>query len=273
MLQYEKRNSAIWAALRFSDLLYHSIVRVVRKSSSNAFMGLVSNIMQSVVMIGVFFIMYSVFGLRGNAVRGDFLLYLMTGIFLFLTHTKTMSAVVSSEGPASPIMKHAPMTTFLSISSSALAALYLQLLSALVILFVVHVAIRPIVIDNPAGVFLSFILAWFSGMTIGLIFLAIKPFSPSFASIGTTIYSRANMIASGKMFVANNLPAYMLPYFSWNPLFHTIDQARGAAFINYSPHVTSIMYPVYFSLSVLVIGMMAEFYSRQFASASWDSLR
>ncbi|NOX72809.1 MAG: ABC transporter permease, partial [Alphaproteobacteria bacterium] len=40
-----------------------------------------------------------------------------------------------------------------------------------------------------------------------------------------------------------------------------------------TPHVTSITYPIYFSLGVLVIGMMAEFYSRQFASASWDSLR
>jgi ABC-type polysaccharide/polyol phosphate export permease len=273
MLQYEKRNSGFWAALRFFDLLYHSIVRVVRKSSSNALMGLISSIMQSVVMIAVFYIMFSVFGMRGNATRGDFLIYLMTGIFLFLTHTKTMSAVVGSEGPASPIMKHAPMTTFLSITSSALATLYLQLLTAFVILFVVHVAINPVVIENPQGVFLSFFLAWFRGVAIGLIFLSIKPFAPGFTTIGTTVYSRANMIASGKMFVANLLPANMLPYFTWNPLFHTIDQARGAAFINYSPHVTSITYPIYFSIGLLVIGMMGEFYSRQFASASWDSSR
>ncbi len=236
-------------------------------------MGLFSNIMQSVVMIVVFYVMFSVFGMRGNAVRGDFLIFLMTGIFLFLTHTKTMAAIVGSEGPASPIMKHAPMTTFLSISSSALAALYLQLLSMGVILFVTHVAIRPVVIENPQGVFLSFILAWFSGVAIGLIFLSIKPFMPGFTSIATTVYSRANMIASGKMFVANTLPGYLLPYFTWNPLFHSIDQARGAAFINYSPHVTSISYPIYFSLALLVIGMMGEFFSRQYASASWNSGR
>ncbi len=271
MLQYEKRHTGIWAFVRFGDLLYHSIVRVVRKSNANALMGLINNIMQSVLMIAVFYIMFSVFGMRGSALRGDFLIYLMTGIFLFLTHTKTMGAVIGSEGPASAIMKHAPMTTFLSISSSALAALYLQIFSMAVILFVVHVAIRPIVIDDPAGVFLSFILAWFSGIAIGLIFLAIKPFAPNFTSTGSMVYSRANMIASGKMFVANNLPAYLLPYFAWNPLFHTIDQARGAAFINYSPHVTSITYPIYFSLALLVIGMMAEFFTRQHASASWSS--
>ena len=273
MLQYEKSNSGVMSFIRFSDLLFHSTVRVVRKSHSNALVGLLMNILQSVLLIAVFYIMLSIFGMRRNAVRGDYLIFLMTGIFLYLTHTKTMGAVLGSEGPASAIMKHAPMTTFLSIASSALAALYLQVLSMAVILFVVHVAMHPIVIYNPAGVFFTFLLAWFSGLVIGLIFLSLKPFLPNFTKTGSMIYSRANMIASGKMFVANQLPAYVLPYFAWNPLFHTIDQARGAAFINYSPHVTSILYPIYFSAALLVIGMMGEFFTRQYASASWNSRR
>jgi len=273
MLQYENQNSGIWTFVRISGLLYHTTVRVVRKTNRNALTGLIQNILQSAVMIAVFYLMFAFFGLRSSAVRGDFLIYLMTGIFLFLTHTKTMGAVVGSEGPASAIMKHAPMTTFISILSSAFAALYLQILSLGVILFVFDVAIRPVVIEDPAGVFLAFIMAWFSGIAIGLIFLSAKPFAPNIASVGVMIYSRANMIFSGKMFVANQLPAYMLPYFTWNPLFHTIDQARGAAFINYTPHVTSMMYPVYFSVALLVIGMMAEFFARQNASASGQGMK
>jgi len=273
MLQYQKQTTGIWPIIRFGDLLFHSTVRVVRKKSSNAIMGLLSNILQSIIMVGVFYLMLSFFGMRAAAIRGDFLLYLLTGIFLFMTHTKAMAAVAASDGPTSPMMQHAPMTTFLSITSAALASLYLQILSMLVILFVVHVAVRPIVIDNPQGLILPFFLGWFSGVVVGLIFLAVKPFSPGFTKIASTVYSRANMIASGKMFVANSLPAFMLPFFSWNPLFHTIDQARGAAFINYNPHVTSIMYPLYFSLALLVVGMMGEFFARQYASASWNSRR
>jgi ABC-type polysaccharide/polyol phosphate export permease len=273
MIAYDRPTGGIWPALRFGDLLFHSIVRVVRKKSSNAILGLLSNIMQSVIMVAVFYIMFEVFGMRGSALRGDFLIFLMTGIFLFMMHTKAMAAVVSSDGPTSPMMQHAPMTTFVSIASASLASLYLQLLSMAVILFVVHVAIQPIVIDNPKGLIMPFFLGWFSGVAVGLIFLAIKPFAPGFARIASTVYSRANMIASGKMFVANSLPAFMLPAFAWNPLFHVIDQARGAAFINYNPHVTSIMYPVYFSLALLIVGLMGEFFSRQFASASWNSRR
>jgi len=273
MFSQQRNTSALAASFRFSELLFHTIVRVVRRTHRNAIVGLASNIMQTVVLVAVFYFMFSVLGLRGLAIRGDFLIYLMTGIFLYLTHNKTLGAVLGSEGPASSIMKHAPMTTALSIASSALSVLYLQLLSMFVILFVVHVAFNPIVIDDPAGVALPFFLAWFSGVAIGILLLAIKPFFPGFTSIISQIYTRANMISSGKMFVANSLSPALVPYFAWNPLFHAIDQARGAAFINYNPHVSSIMYPVYFSLIFIVIGLMGEFYTRQMASASWDAGR
>ena len=54
MLQYEKSTSPVVAVFRFGDLLFHSTVRVVRKSSRNALLGLFNNIMQSVLMIAVF---------------------------------------------------------------------------------------------------------------------------------------------------------------------------------------------------------------------------
>ena len=72
------------------------------------------------------------------------------------------------------------------------------------------------------------------------------------------VYIRANMIASGKMFVANMLPTSMIAFFDWNPLFHVIDQARGFVFVNYFPHYTNWQYPLYFTLVVLVLGFMAE---------------
>ncbi len=273
MLQFDNGNHGIWAAYRFFDLLFHSTVRVIRKTGSSPIASLASNIFQSVLYIMVFYILFGVLGRRAAPIRGDFLIFLMSGIFLFITHVKTVGAVVSSEGPGSPIMKHAPMTTFVAIASSAIAMLYLQLLSMVVILFITNVAINPVEIDQPGLFFVAFLMAWFSGVAVGLIFLAIKPFSPGFSRVGAMIYSRANVVASGKMFAANMLPSSILPFFAWNPLFHTIDQARGAAFINYTPHVTSMMYPVYFSMTVLILGMMGEFYARKYASISWYSRR
>lgn len=254
-------------------LIYHSIVREVRKDHRNAVVGLLMNMLQTVIFVAAFYFMFTVLGLRGNAIRGDFLLYIMSGIFLFLTHTKAMGAVLKAEGPASAMMKHAPMNTIVAISSAALASLYIQVLSVSVVLYLYHVIFGPISILDPAGTFAMLLLAWFSGVAVGIVFLSLKPWFPDFVSIASSIYARANMIASGKMFVANTMPGYMLALFDWNPLFHTIDQARGFAFINYNPHFSNISYPIQVSLILIMIGLMLEFYTRKNASVSWEAAR
>jgi ABC-type polysaccharide/polyol phosphate export permease len=171
------------------------------------------------------------------------------------------------------MMQHAPMNTIVAILSSALSALYIQVLSLFLILFIYHVAWNPIEIAHPVGAFGMMLLAWFTGCALGLVLLALKPWLPSFVSIVAMVYQRANMIASGKMFVANALPGYMLAMFDWNPLFHIIDQARGYAFINYFPRNSSWEYAFWIGVGCIVIGMMGEFYTRKHASISWEARR
>jgi|TARA_B110000908_G_C10262671_1_gene460528 ABC-type polysaccharide/polyol phosphate export permease len=276
MFQYQsvrKPRGGFSTALSMIDIIYHSTVRSVRNKHSNAFVALAVNMLQVVIFVGVFYVMFSILGLRGSAIRGDFLIYIMSGIFLFMTHTKTVQAVASSEGPASPMMQHAPMNTIISICASALGALYTQLLSLFLILFGYHVAINPLDIDKPVGAFCMLLIAWFGGVALGVVLLALKPWFPTVVQVLTTLYMRANMVASGKMFVANSLPSFMLAMFDWNPLFHLIDQARGFAFINYAPRYSNWEYAAYVALVVLMLGLMGEFYTRRHASASWEARR
>lgn len=259
------------AAVSTLELIYHTIVRNVRRTHENAFIGLIMNMMQAIMFVAAFYFMFTVLGIRGLALRGDFLVYIMSGIFLFLTHTKTMGAVVASEGPASPMMKHAPMNTLIAILGTAFAQLYLPTLTMIVILVSYDAVVEPIHIDRPLATYGMLLIAWFSGAAVGIVFLAIKPWAPGPVSILSGLYSRANMIASGKMFVANQLPPTLLVMFDWNPLFHAIDQARGFAFINYTPRNSEIAYPIYLSLVLIMIGFMLEFYTRKHASESWSA--
>jgi len=271
MFQQRAYTSSLYSALNILELIYHATVRSVRKTHGNAIIGLVSSILQTVILVAVFFVMFSILGLRGNAIRGDFLLYIMSGIFLFLTHNKALGAVMGSEGPTSAMMNHAPMNTAISISSAAIGVLYIQTLALVVVLFVYHVGFVRIEIQHPAAAYGMVLLSWISGVGVGLILLAAKPWAPGFIGIVSQIYTRANMIASGKMFVANSLPGYMLAMFDWNPLFHCIDQARGFVFINYNPHYSSVSYPTYVSIALIMVGLMGEFYTRRHASASWGA--
>ena len=170
-------------------------------------------------------------------------------------------------------MNHAPMNTIVAISAAALGSLYVQVITLFVILFTYHVAVTPVVIDQPVGAFGMLLLTWFTGVSIGLVFLALKPWFPAFVDLAKTAFQRVNMIASGKMFVVNTLPAFMLALFDWNPLFHAIDQARGAIFIHYNPHFSSPTYPFYVAIALITIGLMGEFYTRKNASLSWGATR
>lgn len=263
------RRTRLSSALRMADLVFHTAVRNVRKSHGSPVVGLLMNIFQSVLMVAVFYLMLDLFGGRRAAVRGDFLLYIMSGVFPFMTHVKTLGAVAAADGPTATMMKHAPMNTIVAISAAALSTLYLQLLSAAVILFAYHTLITPITIDNPVGALGMVLLAWISGVAIGMLLQAAKPWWPEGVSMVTSIYQRINVIFSGKMFLASKMPATLLPWFDWNPLFHTIDQMRGFVFLNYAPHHTSISYPIYVAAALATLGLMAEFYSRKHVSLSW----
>jgi ABC-type polysaccharide/polyol phosphate export permease len=273
MFDQKTSTSRASASLAILELIFHSAAHHVRKQHSNAALAVMISVAQSVAMVMLFYVMFSVLGIRGATIRGDFLLYIMSGVFLFFTHVKAITAVYGSEGPASPMMQHRPMTTAVAIASAALSALYVQVLTVTLILSVYHLGWGPITIYNPGGALCMMILAWFSGVSIGMLFLGLKPWAPALANICQMMFTRANMVASGKMFVANAMAGYMVALFVWNPLFHIIDQARGFIFINYNPHYTSISYPIYASLAILMVGLMGEFYTRKHASASWGARR
>ncbi|MBW6416300.1 ABC transporter permease [Celeribacter sp. PS-C1] len=271
MFHYTRTQSGLSAALTVLRLIFVNTVRHVRKSNGNPLIGLLVSISQTLILVAIFSFMYTILGVRGSAIRGDFILFILSGIFLFLTHNKSLTAVASSEGATSPMMQHAPMNTAIAITSAALSTLYTQTLSVAVILFGYSLGWGTAHFQNISGAFGMFLLSWASGSAIGMVFLAAKPWAPGFVNLLQTIYTRANMFTSGKMFVANQTPSYMIAMFTWNPLFHTIDQARGFTFVNYNPHKSSIMYPVVFTLVCLTIGLLAEFFTRKRVSLSWGA--
>jgi ABC-type polysaccharide/polyol phosphate export permease len=260
--------SRLWHTL---ELIFAQAVRYVRKTHGNAIVGLLLNIAQTMLLVGVFLLIFVFAGMRGAAIRGDVLIYLMSGVVLFMAHIKTLSSVAMAEGPNSAMMKHRPMNPIVAIGGAALGELYIQILSIGVILFLYHTIWTPVVIDRPWGAFAMLLSVWLSGLAIGIVMYALRPWFPSLAKLLTTLISRLNMVASGKFFLANMLPGTVLPYFLWNPLFHAIDQARGFAFINYNPMNTWVYYPVVFSLCVILVGLLGEFYTRNRVSISWSA--
>jgi len=90
MFQFEsgrKPRTGLGIAVNIAELIYHSIVRSVRRQHNNAFIAIGMNMLQAVMFVLAFYVMFSVLGLRGATIRGDFLIYIMSGIFLYMLHS------------------------------------------------------------------------------------------------------------------------------------------------------------------------------------------
>ena len=266
----QHQNRTMWQAAGSTLLLiYHQTVYNLRKMDRSPVIGLFMVLVKALVMVGFFVLMYYVVGIKSSPIRGDFILFILSGIFMYLCHVAAVGAVSGSGGINSQLTKHGPLNSAVLICGSALAVLYQQVLSVLIILGMYHALLEPITIYHWVGCLGLLVLGWFWGCCVGLVFLGITPWWPKAAGIGTVVYQRVNMIASGKMFVGNAMPAMLLPYFEWNPLFHIIDQMRGEAFINYNPRNSSLDYVLDCVVAFLMIGLMIVFVTRNKVSISW----
>ena len=139
MFRSQSRNKSQFATgFETLELIFHVTVRNLRKTHNNAMLGLIMAIMQALLLVVVMYVMFSILGVRRIAVRGDFLLFVMSGVFMFTIHVMALGAVSRADGPTSALMMHAPMNPIISICAAALAVLYKQTLAAAIILFLYH---------------------------------------------------------------------------------------------------------------------------------------
>jgi ABC-type polysaccharide/polyol phosphate export permease len=273
MFQSQLRTNRVNSAFAMFRLMFHIASHQIRSRNGNAAVALILNFVQVIVMIGVLYFMNWLMGRGGMRIRGDLMVYFISAVGLFMMHVKTMGAVSGAAGPTSAMMKHGPMNTIVTIGGAALGALYMQTLTMLFLFTLYHCAVTPISFDQPVPSMGMMLLAWVSGIAIGLLFRAITPWAPGFMMIVSTVYRRANIISSGKMIVANMTPTHILAYFDWNPLFHIIDQGRGFIFLNYNPHYSNVSYPIKVTIACLMLGVIAERFTRSRQSLSWGAGR
>ncbi|WP_298851302.1 ABC transporter permease [uncultured Ruegeria sp.] len=274
MFYFKRNQTLLGGAFTTAELVFHAAVRKVRSQHPNAVVAILINVLQLVVMGTTFYLLMTLMGRGGiPKIRGEFLLYVLSGVFPFMLHIQSIGAISGVGAANNPMMLHSPMNVMVTILSTALSTLYKQLLAMFVILFVYSVAVAPIEIQDPGGAFAMLMLAWFTGCAVGLVFMALKPWFPTTVGMLTNVYRRLNMVFSGKMFVANTLGGGILMMFAWNPLFHIIDQCRGFIFRNYFPRNTSWEYAFWVGIALLMIGLLGEFFTRQHVSQSWNARR
>jgi len=87
----------------------------VREKPGNALLSILVTIGQNALFTLAFYLMFAVLPMRASSIRGDFFIYTMSGVFLFMAHIETVKAISASEKSTSAIMQHAPMNTAIAI--------------------------------------------------------------------------------------------------------------------------------------------------------------
>ncbi len=152
MFEATRHRSTAGSLFATLELIYHSAVRDVRKGHRLAVVGLLLTVLQTLIFVVTFYLMFWMIGAHQTTqFHGEFVMYLMTGIFPFMFHTKAMAAVVRTDGPslgddASRAAEHADLDL-----RGGPRALYTQMLSLLILLFFYHTLWHPLEIDNPGG--------------------------------------------------------------------------------------------------------------------------
>lgn len=178
MFTQRRTRSMGGAIFTTAALIYHQTVQNLRKTHRNAVLGLVLTMLQASIMIGAFFLMYVILGVRAAPLRGDFMLFIMSGIFLFMAFNQCLGAVSSAGKATSAMLKHGPMNTAISMCGAALAALYNNMLTALVLVGLYHTLWQPIQIEDWKASLGMMVFAWFAGGAVGLLLLSITSWLP-----------------------------------------------------------------------------------------------
>lgn len=250
----EGRPSVLGAVGRIREAAISEVMR----GHSHAAGALLSNVAQTILLVGVFYLISVLSGFGTALIRGDLLIYLISGVFLYNLHVKSVQAVFASDRADAAAAKRPRAARMLATLGAAAGCLYTQIVSVMIVLVLYRGLVGPFEIDDIYGAVSMLALSWLSGASVGLMLLALKTRLPGFAGFASQAYSRINMVASGQMFVANSLPVHVIGYLSWNPLFHMIDQARGFAFLNYTPWFSNLGMPTLATAGILVVGLVLD---------------
>jgi len=87
-----------------------------------------------------------------------------------MTHNIAVQAVAGTEGPTSGVMQRAPMNTMIAVCPTSLQSPYQQTITIGAILLIYHLAFNPVDIFNPIALPGVFLLNWFTGVAIGMVF-------------------------------------------------------------------------------------------------------
>lgn len=251
---YENPHATLFnGLLNYGFLLWALIVRNLREAAGGAAVGFLKGVLMALGFCLLFYFFMKFFRLTGLTVRGDLMIFILIGVGFFFAMKFTMTASMKAMRASWQMAAHPHLSSIIFVYADSLAVFYNWFLALVAIFLGNALFTGKMELQDPVMFFPLFFITWLTGMGLGMV-LGFLMFYFSWAAMVKRILFKLMFFTSGKFTNANLIPGDMLPIFLWNPLFHLIDQMRGAAFVNYTAHKTNLVYPTVFAIALLLAG-------------------
>ncbi len=193
------------------------------------------------------------------------LMFMVTGYLTWQCFNSTYDRAQSATGMSQALL-HFPHVTGLDL---VVARAMLEIMTFTLIL-IIFTVIGMLMTDNawpdrPRLALLAFWYAGLGGAVLGGLVGALTPLMRSLNNFVSPIL-RLGFFTSGIFFTAAQLPSWVLPYLSWNPMFHVIERVRETWFAAYVSPIADEIYVIRILVFGLAAALLAERLSRRWQS-------
>ncbi|WP_136444149.1 ABC transporter permease [Pacificoceanicola onchidii] len=207
--------------------------------------------------IGVIVVMALAFSLliRNPPLGNNFILFYATGFMPFLLYLNVSNMTTNAIIFSRPLLQYPAVTWVDAIVARLLLNALTGMLVTLIVLFTILTATEARVLLDLSPVLVAMGLAILIGAGVGTVNCVLFGLFPVWGQIWG-ILNRPLVIASGVIFLYENLPPSVQGFLWYNPLMHITGWMRTGFYQTYKADYVMLAYPALFGLITLFFGVL-----------------
>ena len=230
------------------------ILREMSTSYGRSPGGYIWVVLEQLGVLLMFSLAFSMF-LKVPGLGNSFLLFYATGFLPFKMFQEVSTKTALALRFSKPLLAY-PAITYMD---AILARLILTVLTQLMVSYIIFAAILMVqdthVVLNVGPILAGMAAAGLLGLAVGVLNAVLFEFVPVWRTI-FSVATRPLLIASGVIFLMEDLPSRVQDILWFNPLIHIIALTRTGFFPFYSPNYISLIYVFLLSLLMLLFGLI-----------------
>jgi len=246
-----------WAeALRLQVRVLAALVRrETRAHFGESRLGYLWAIIEPVMHLMGYVLLFSVILRRSNPVGGSLALFILTGLIPYFLYSKLATYLSGAIIANKALLNLPPVKPFDVIASRAILEATTYLFVGVILLTSLLLSGIPEAVPQDPVVLTAAIAAIVTfGFGLGMINAVLQAFISNWQTI-FTLTSGPIYLLSGVFFLIDEIPHPMQDYLLYNPLLHFVSWFRSGFYPGYSAAYLDRGYALYWSISALVLGL------------------